>query len=246
MSAVVVVDDSRPFAVQVLMDSPTTRNRLDDRLLDDLVAAVDRAEATPGARALVLKAAGDTYCSGLSLGDLDHADWQGRITAIATLLRRLTTSPLVTIAVVGGAALGGGVGLAAACDQVIAHPDATFQMTEVLLGLVPAAILPVVARRVGEQRAFSMALTARRVPGAEAVDLGLADRLGGAAELRSLLVALRGTAPATARALKDYRRRLFPTAPGTEELVMQVLTERFADPLTRGRLDRLRDNGLVP
>ena len=240
-----LVDESRPPVVRVKMDRLETRNRLDDCMLSELIAAVDRAEATPDARVLVLEAVGDTFCAGLSLGGVQEADWRSRIGAVRTLLRRLSSSPLVTIAVVNGAALGGGVGLAAACDQVIAHPEATFRMTEVLVGLVPATILPVVASRVGEHRAFSLALMAKQVSATEAEGIGLADLLGGERELRGLVVGLRGATNSAVRAMKDYRMKHFPPRFVKEDLVLEVLRERLADTETRGRIDRLHENGLV-
>lgn len=232
--------------VRATLDSDTTRNRLDDELLGELDSAIQRAESTPRARVLVLEATGQTFCSGLALGELDRADWRSRTAAFAELLRRLSASPLVTIAMVDGAAVGGGVGLAAACDQVIAGPGATFRMTEVLLGLVPAAILPFVASRVGMQRAFSMALTASELSDVDACTAGLADQRGAADELRRVVLRLRAADSAAVRALKRYRIGLRPEPPGQRELIAEVLEERFADPDTHRRLARFEQQRLMP
>ncbi|MEV0702955.1 enoyl-CoA hydratase/isomerase family protein [Saccharopolyspora sp. NPDC050389] len=226
------------------LSSPSTGNRLDDPLLVELSAALTEAEATPGARALVLDAAGDAFCAGMALDGLESA-WRQRIEAIGELLARLTASPLVTIALVDGAAMGGGVGLAATCDQVIAGPRAEFRMTEVLLGLLPATILPVVARRIGAHRAYGLALTAREVPGPEAVRLGLADATGGEDELRRVLRRLRAADPEALAALKAYYAELFPPLP-REELVVEVLGRRLADAQVHQRIAGLRNQGLIP
>ncbi|MEV0083436.1 enoyl-CoA hydratase/isomerase family protein [Saccharopolyspora sp. NPDC050642] len=240
----VSVDASRPPVVRVTLSSPGTGNRLDEPLLAELSAALTEAEATPGAQVLVLGAAGDAFCAGMALDGLESA-WRPRIEAVGELLTRLTASPLVTVALVDGAALGGGVGLAAACDQVIAGPRAEFRMTEVLLGLLPATILPVVARRIGAHRAYGLALTAREVPGAEAVGLGLADATGGEDELRRVLRRLRAADPGALAAFKAYYAELFPPLP-PEELVVEVLGRRLADAQVHQRIAGLRNQGLIP
>lgn len=242
------VDTARTPVVRVTLDSPATRNRLDDELLAELTGALERAERTDAATVFVLDAIGDTFCSGIALGDIDHADWQPRLVAVHDLLRRLADSPLVTVAVVDGAATGGGVGLAAACDHVIAGPRASFRMTEVLLGLVPAVILPAVAERVGRHRAYSMALGAQELTAEEAAALGLADRHTDDChhELRLLLRRLRAADPGAVRALKRYRRELYPCDEGHSDRSVRVVSERLGDERVRERLHTFHRQGLIP
>ncbi|BAL90257.1 putative enoyl-CoA hydratase/isomerase [Actinoplanes missouriensis 431] len=238
-------DDRTPGVVRLSL--PGAAGRLDDDLLGALLTEVGRAENTSGVRVLVLGAAGGTFCPGMAL-DVDTVDWRPRIAAIETLLRRLTTSPLVTVAVVDGPATGGGVGLAAACDHVIAGERARFRLTEVLLGLVPAVILPVLARRMGAHRAYSLALTAREFDGAEAGRLGLADHCttDPDGELRRVLTGLRRADHAAIRALKRYYTGHLDASAGNWEPAAGVLARRFADPSTRQRLAGLRRHGLIP
>ncbi|MFJ8535828.1 enoyl-CoA hydratase-related protein [Streptomyces sp. NPDC093591] len=240
----IAVDRSRPPVVRVTLDSEATGNRLDEPMLAELTAVLDEAEATPGVRVFVLDAVGDTFCAGWALDALESA-WRERIAAVGGLLTRLMASPLITIASVDGAALGGGVGLAAACDQVVVGEHATFRMTEVLLGLIPAAILPVVARRVGGHRAYGLALTARELSGPEAVEAGLADRQGGKAGLRRILLALRAADPAALVALKQYYAELVPAPAQQEELFIEALGRRLADPQVHRRLAEFREQGLI-
>ncbi|PRH80482.1 enoyl-CoA hydratase/isomerase family protein [Streptomyces solincola] len=237
-------DWSRPPVVRVTLTGEATRNRLDEETLAELTAVLDEAEAAPGVQVLVLGAVGDAFCAGWALDSLESA-WRERIAAVGELLTRLRTSPLITIAYVDGAALGGGVGLAAACDQVVVSERASFRMTEVLLGLVPAAILPVVARRVGGHRAYGWALTARELSGAQAVEAGLADRQGGRDGLRRVLIALRAADPAALVALKRYHAELAPAPARYEERVAEVLGPRLADPRTHRRLADFREQGLI-
>ncbi|MFA7761417.1 enoyl-CoA hydratase-related protein [Streptomyces sp. NPDC048723] len=240
----IAVDWSRPPVVRATLRSEATGNRLDEHMLTELTAVLDEAEAAPGIQVLVLDSAGETFCAGMALDELTSA-WRVRITAVGRLLTRLMASPLITVALVDGAALGGGVGLAAACDKVVTGQHATFRMTEVLLGLIPATILPVVARRVGGHRAYGLALTARELSGAEAVEAGLADRQGGEDGLRRILIALRSADPAALVALKQYYAELAPAPAQQEERVFEALGRRLADPHVHRRLADLRAQGLI-
>ncbi|MET7515721.1 enoyl-CoA hydratase/isomerase family protein [Streptomyces sp. NPDC005480] len=216
------------------LDRPELRNAVTPELLDGLHAALDNAEADPHCRVLVLSARGEDFCAGTDLSDGVPAEvpepgadelpyWK--------LLDRLTRTPVVTVALVDGHATAGGVGLAAACDLVIAGPRARFRLTEALVGLVPAMALPFVARRTGEQRAFSATLLAEALDAAGAVAAGLADTAADDAEqaLRRALVELSRVDRPTAGALKEYRARLFPR------------DERLGLDAGRAFLDRLTD-----
>ncbi|MET9423737.1 MULTISPECIES: enoyl-CoA hydratase/isomerase family protein [unclassified Streptomyces] len=242
------VDTTRPPLVRATLDTPATRNRLDDDMLTALTGALTAAEAAEGAEVFVLDATGDSFCSGIALGEADRDAWRPRLTAVHHLLQRLADSPLVTVAVVDGAATGGGVGLAAACDHVIAGPRASFRMTEVLLGLVPAVILPVVAERTGRHRAFSLALGAQHVDAEQAAHIGLADQRTDDCrqELRLLLRRLRAADHGAVRALKRYRRELFPAPEGHAERAVRAVAERLRDPRVHERLNTFHRQGLIP
>ncbi|WP_410586751.1 enoyl-CoA hydratase/isomerase family protein [Amycolatopsis sp. lyj-23] len=240
----VVVAHPRPSVIRVTL-AGHGGHRLDRDTVSALLAAVDQAEATPGARVLVLDAAGETFCAGLALDELAGDAWRPVIAAVHRLLSRLVRSPLVTVAVVDGAAIGGGVGLAAACDQVIAGRRARFRLTEVVLGLVPALVLPLVVQRAGPAKALSLALTAPELLAPDALACGLADQLADDAEraLNALLARLRATDPRATRAVKSYHAALTERGPAPEPVVMALLAERFADPGTRTRLARFGGTG---
>lgn len=237
------VDTTRVPVARVTIANEESGNRLSERMLAELHEALDTVESTPGARVLVLSGQGSAFCAGMELEEIDDT-WRRLVPAIGSFLRRLVTSSLVSVAYVDGAASGGGVGLAAACDHVVVGPCATFRMTELLFGLVPAAILPVVARRVGLHTAYGWALTSRELSGTEAVSKGLADAAGGEPALRGTLRGLRAAEPTALVALKDYYNSLAPLA-RTEGLVSEVLGRRFADPAVRKRLVELREQGLI-
>jgi enoyl-CoA hydratase/carnithine racemase len=138
------------------------------------LAAVDglRAALAGASGVVVLRGAPAVFCRGLDAAD-------GALVAglerVATFLHTLRTLPLPTIAVVEGEALGGGVGLAAACDVVLAGPHARFGLPEAMFGLLPNVIRPLLEERVPAQALRRLVLTGESVDAGEAVRLGLAD-----------------------------------------------------------------------
>jgi enoyl-CoA hydratase/carnithine racemase len=151
-----------------------------------------RAQADTRCRALVIVSDGAEFCRGMDLAALARGDDPAaRHAAIAgfarclTLLRELRAPSLC---VVEGAATGGGVGLVAACDLVIASNVASFALPELLLGLIPAVVLPVIGERLGPVRARWLALSGEKLEASAAWHLGLVDEFG---EDTSLLLAAR-------------------------------------------------------
>ncbi|MFJ8078115.1 enoyl-CoA hydratase/isomerase family protein [Streptomyces sp. NPDC096176] len=231
--------------IRARLEDPDRRNAITALLLDNLHAALDAAEADPGCRVLVLCASGDDFCAGTDLSDgvpdTRHATGAMEELPYWRLLERLTRTPVVTIAVVDGRASAGGVGLAAACDLVIAGPGARFRLTEALVGLVPAMALPFVARRTGEQRAFTATLLAEDLDAAAALAAGLADEATIDAEgaLRRTLVHLSRVDRNTTGALKEYRARLFPRDTHLGLDATRTFLDRLADPAVHRLIGRL-------
>jgi enoyl-CoA hydratase/carnithine racemase len=207
-----------------------------------LLGALRAAEAAPACRVAVLAAEGPVFCTGLDLSGGDEPD-----DVVWELLTALAGSRLVTVAVVEGPAVGGGVGLAAACDFVFAGPEASFRLTELLLGLVPALIMPFVVARTGERRMLRMALLAEPHDAAAAREIGLADECEHPWEaVRRLLVALRRMPRADAVGeLKTCRRRLNPPPADYPEHARRLLRQAVADPAVRARVARLREEGVL-
>jgi polyketide biosynthesis enoyl-CoA hydratase PksH len=226
-------------------------NALRPEVLQELQEALETAEQDPACRALVIDADGDRFCTGLDLGyaQLPESWHDGGADALYwRLINRLRDSPVVTVALVDGPAIGGGAGLACACDLVVAGAAASFRLTEVFLGLLPAMIMPCLARRVGEQQVFRMALLAEEVGAAEAVRTGLADiaavRAGEA--LPPILAGLRRTDRDTIGELKACRRMLFPTSHEYGLYASRLLGRRLDHPAVRDRIGRLRAAGMLP
>ena len=214
--------ETRGAFVHATLDAPATRNALTDAMVASLADAARLAQDTPTVRALVIRGAGDAFCAG--------GDFSGFRTAMATsapvdgidpiatsnrrfgaLLEQLHALSAATIAVVDGAAMGGGCGLAAACDLVLAADTAKFGTPEVTLGLPPAQIAPFIAARLGEHAALRLMLTGRHIDAEHALALGLVDevlpRERLAARLAELLRELARAEPAALRATKLILQR---------------------------------------
>lgn len=135
--------------------------------------------------AVVLRSTGDVFCAGAHLGEmkqLGEADYQENLAAamdMGAMFRAVRNCPAPVIGRVQGPAFGGGVGLVASCDIVVAGPLAKFAFTEVKLGIVPGVIAPLVIDRIGQTAARRYFLTAARFDAVEAKRIGLVDRLAG-------------------------------------------------------------------
>jgi polyketide biosynthesis enoyl-CoA hydratase PksH len=238
-----------PGHLRAVLTRPGGGNALSPDVVSALHSALDEAEHTEQCRAFVVAARGESFCTGLDLADAGLVKgWEnGEAHRYRDLTSRLRASPLVTIALVDGAAAGGGVGLAAACDLVLVSSRARFRLTEVFFGLLPAMILPCIARRVGEPRAFRMALLAEDVGAQEAVGIGLADDLAEQLEprLRRTLAALGRTDALTVAELKTSRNLLFPEDSRYAVHAQRLLGRRLSDPFVQERLGRLREEGML-
>jgi len=163
----------------VTLNRPDVHNAFDDALIAELVRALGALEAADDVRTVVLLGAGESFCAGADLGWMRRMAGYDRernvadARALAELLHRLATFPKPTIARVHGSVYGGGVGLVACCDIAIASTDATFALSEVKLGLIPATIGPYVVEAMGARQARRYMLTGERFEAAEAYRLGL-------------------------------------------------------------------------
>jgi enoyl-CoA hydratase len=204
-----VAQDGR--SVTVLFDRPERRNALDVGMSRALGAVLDEHAGTP--RPLVLRSAvPGMFVAGTDVASLRARtleDSLGRINS--SLFQRLYDHPWPTVAVVDGAALGGGCELALACDFRITTEDALWGLPEVRLGIIPSAgALTRLAALVGTGTATDLVLTGRRVRGREAAALGLASRVappdGLDAALEALLADLTAAAPLAQRLAKEAMR----------------------------------------
>ncbi|MCP3870809.1 MAG: enoyl-CoA hydratase/isomerase family protein [Gammaproteobacteria bacterium] len=204
--------DQRGVA-RLTLNRPEVHNAFDDDLISRLIAFLKQIEADDTVRALVLQANGRNFSAGADLrwmkrmSEYSQKENRRDALALAELMRRLNDLPKPTVARVQGAAFGGGVGLVACCDMVVASDTAVFGLTEVRLGLIPAVISPYVIAAIGERAARRWFLTAGRFDVREAHRIGLVhevvgeDQLSGAVE--KLLSELYLAGPQALMAAKD-------------------------------------------
>jgi enoyl-CoA hydratase/carnithine racemase len=170
-------------SVRLTINRPDRRNALDEEVVEELLAGLERAAAEDRVSCVVLTGSGDrAFCAGADLassmaveeGPVGQHGARGRL---ADLLVALGKHPLPVVARVNGAALAGGFGLMLACDLAIAADDVEMGTPEVDVGLWPFMISAVIARNVPRKIATEMMLTGRRVPAAEAARWGMVNRV---------------------------------------------------------------------
>lgn len=158
---------------------PDVRNAFNDEVIAALTQAFQSAGQDPGVRCVVLAAEGPAFCAGADLNWMrrmaDYTRDQNLADAacLAEMLRTLYACPKPTIARVQGDVFAGGVGLVAACDMAVSVDTATYCLSEVKLGLIPATISPYVIRAMGARAAHRYFLTAERFSAVEAHRVGL-------------------------------------------------------------------------
>jgi len=179
--ATIVVAESEGVRT-ITLNRPERRNAMTPEMQTELIAAMNEA-AAGACRVVVLRGAGDAFCSGLDLSALqrmnDKTADEHRADAerIATLFRKLYELPTPTIAAVHGPAIAGGTGLATLCDFTFATAAAKFGYTEARIGFVPAIVSAYLALQIGDKRARDLLLTGRLFDAAEAHRLGLVNEV---------------------------------------------------------------------
>lgn len=168
---------------------PKVHNAFDETLIAELTAAFREADADPAVRAVLLHASGPSFCAGADLEWMKRVAGYGRAEnladahALAAMLAAIATCSKPTLACVQGNAFGGGVGLIACCDIAIGSSEATFALSEVKLGIIPATIGPYVAAAIGLRQARRYFVSGERFTAAEACRIGLLHDIAPPAEL---------------------------------------------------------------
>jgi len=163
----------------ITLNRPERHNAFDDSLIAELTGAFQDAAADPAVRVVVLDSVGKSFSAGADLdwmrrmAGYDHQRNLADARALADLMRTIESCPKPTIAVVQGAAYGGGVGLVACCDMAVASGHALFCLSEVKLGIIPAVISPYVVRAIGGRAARRYFQTAETFTASKAAELGL-------------------------------------------------------------------------
>ena len=176
----VLVEDG---VLSATLNRPDKRNAIDTPMIDALLATLERADLDAGVRVVALRGAGADFSAGMDLNELlssaDRPVDENRAAALrfAQIFLRMRRLPKPIVAVVRGRALAGGCGLATACDLVLAVESAKFGYPEVQRGFVPALVMTLLRRAVGEKVAFDLAATGRILTATEAAAVGLVSRV---------------------------------------------------------------------
>ncbi|MFC3686287.1 enoyl-CoA hydratase/isomerase family protein [Hydrogenophaga luteola] len=197
---------------RITLTRPEVRNAFNDEVIQQLKAAFESVGAMEDVRAVVLAAEGPAFCAGADL------NWMRRMAdytrdeniadagQLAAMLKAIYECPKPTIAAVQGDVFAGGMGLVAACDMAVSVRTATYCLSEVKLGLIPATISPYVIRAMGARAAHRYFLTAERFSAEEAHRIGFVHELVDAdaleAKVGELAQALVSASPAAVRACK--------------------------------------------
>lgn len=217
------------------MSRPAVFNAFDEAMIAELDAAFARLQDDAAVRVIVLAGEGKHFSAGADLQWMQRAseasqDWNLQdARKFAAMLSRIETCPKPTIARVQGAALGGGVGLACACDIAIAADNASFSVSEARFGILPAVIGPYVTNAVGKRHAKRLALTTVRIGAAEALAIGLVQQVVPPAELDAAVdktvADLLAGGPNAQREIKALFAQLpvGPITPEVRELTAQTI-----------------------
>jgi methylglutaconyl-CoA hydratase len=216
MSGVEVEVSSRGIAT-ILLNRPERSNAIDQRALDELARHFAQRGADDNTRIVVIRGAGKHFCAGADLvARASGAEPAAPQTSIVDMLAALDRLPKPTIAVVHGAAIGGGAALAACCDVVLAADNAFFSVPEVRIGMPPLGVTPFLIRAMGHRSVRRYGLSGERFGAAEALRIGLVHEVVSAEKLDEKLGeiadALLHGAPQAQRALKaDLEHSITPS-----------------------------------
>lgn len=227
--------------LRVTFNRPKVRNAMSLQTVTELETVFEAIAGRRDVRVVVLRGAGGHFCAGGDIKDMASARGapreDGKPDPLAIVNRRfgamitmIDQAPQIVVAVLEGAVLGGGFGLACVADIAIAHAAAKFGLPETTLGVPPAQIAPFLVRRLGPSRARQLALTARRFGGVEAMTYGLVHELAEddealEAKLAEVLSATARCAPQAVALTKDLMARV-----GTEPLtsLLDAAADGFA------------------
>src|SRR5437660_5009618 len=174
---VVLIEKQSPQITVITLNRPERRNALTIELMTELTAAIENAGADPKQAIVILRGAGKAFCTGLDLEEAAKAEPHATAEMAARMLLALAETPLVTIAVVHGAAVAGGAGIMSACDFVLAAERTKIGYPEVRRGLVAGLVMTFLRRQVGERNMRELLFSGDLIDAARAKEIGLVNRV---------------------------------------------------------------------
>lgn len=241
----------QPHVLTVQIHRPEANNSINAQLTAELLNVLKAADLDEAVRVVVLEGLPDTFCTGLDFqevaagGDLHIEQEAG---SYYDVLREMARSSKVMVSLVAGKVNAGGLGFVAASDLVIGGKNATFGLSELLFGLLPACVLPFLIRRVGFQKAQLLALTTQTISVTEAHRWGLVDEWGDDPEhvFRRYLPRLTRLSPIAVRRLKTYMTELWIIRDQTREFAVDTISGLLNDSRTQEKIRRFVAEGELP
>lgn len=241
-----LIVERRGNVLHVTLNDPVSRNALSQQMVGELRAVAKQCTQDASVRCVVLRGANRNFCAGGNFSDFQQmmrspaAEENDPITLanreFGSLLQEWSLLPQAVIAVVEGAAIGGGLGLVAIGDIVLTEGSAQFAMPETSLGIPPAQIAPFVASRIGQAQTRRLALTAAKLDGWQALQVGLVSEVAeGAAELEfALTKTLRTILRNAPRALSATKAILRHHEFGALDETLDFAAQQFARAMRNG------------
>ncbi|MDB5300949.1 MAG: echA8 [Phycisphaerales bacterium] len=216
--SMVLVQTVNPAVAAITFNRPDKRNALSLALIEQITQAVVAAGVDPARRVIILGGSGPSFCAGLDLSEASEPGDAGRSAeALAKMYAAIGNSPLVTIAAAQGAAMGGGAGILAACDFVVAADDLKIAYPEVRRGLVAALVTCLLRRQINDRAVRELILLGENIPAARALGMGLVSQIVPASSLMDSAM--------------DLARRACQGAPGAIARTKRLLDDLAARPL---------------
>ena len=187
--------ERRGAVLRITLSRPEKRNAISRAMIEELTGALRESAQDEDTRVVLLDAEGPDFCAGMDIAELAEtadagvAEHREAASRLAELYRMMRRHPRPMIAAVRGRALGGGCGLAMSSDVVIASESAQFGFPEVKIGFVPAIVMSLLRRSVGEKKAFDLLTSGRPVGAREAFEIGMISRVFTDAEFEAAVEA---------------------------------------------------------
>lgn len=220
-----IIYERREQVLWVTFNRPEVHNAFNVEMIEEMTEVVHRVKEDGAVRIVVLTGSGKSFCAGADLNwlrEIVHYSFKQNLEesrALADVLHQLYALPKPTIAMVNGAAIGGGTGFLSACDIAVAAEEAVFGLSEVKIGLVPAAISPYVLRKIGESKAREYFLTGKRISAKKAYEIGLVNEV----------VSLEKLNESVDRLIENLLTSGPEAMAGCKELIMRTSNARIED-----------------
>jgi enoyl-CoA hydratase/carnithine racemase len=228
----------------ITLDDGAHGNLLSPEGLGELAAALDRSQKDRRVRAILLRSNGPAFCLGMDLARWAAPESRASLSVAenavdqyASVLKAISSSTMPVVCLVEGEVKAGGVGLVCACDIVLAGERASFELGEVIFGLIPANVLPMLALRMAPQKARYLVLSSRRITAPEALRLNLVDEIlpgrDGERRIRDIFKRILCSSPRALAAAKEFTAELIGKTPEEGSvLARRRLLELMHDPST--------------